>query len=246
MDKLPDVVKDRVSSAAKTAIEHAFTIALKTLSISDAPGNSDITILENSFNLQIGRAKRESWTQGLILGGTGALGGFLGTAGTIIEIPISTSLIMRDMLRSGISFGIGNQSELIAEALYLFTYGSDNPNDDAVDSAYFSARLAFQELIRESGHFIAAQGSKAILESLQKGSAPILIRLITKIAARFNVPLTEKVLAQSMPIVGALGGATINSLFADYYHKLAFYHFGIKNLELRYGTDLVQGIYLKK
>ncbi|SMG66457.1 conserved hypothetical protein, partial [methanotrophic bacterial endosymbiont of Bathymodiolus sp.] len=48
---------------------------------------------------------------------------------------------------------------------------------------------------------------------LSKESAPIVSKAINQIAARFSIPVSEKLAAQSIPIIGAFGGATINLLF---------------------------------
>ena len=40
---------------------------------------------------------------------------------------------------------------------------------------------------------------------LTQEGAPALIRLITQVATRFGIPVTEKVMAQSVPAIGAAG-----------------------------------------
>ena len=51
--------------------------------------------------------------------------------------------------------------------------------------------------------FIAERG---IVEQ----GAPILVRFIAQVASRFGAVVTQKVAAQALPIVGALGGAVVN------------------------------------
>jgi len=38
---------------------------------------------------------------------------------------------------------------------------------------------------------------------------PVLVRLIAQIASRFGVVVTQKLAAQAVPVIGALGGAAV-------------------------------------
>ena len=77
----------------------------------------------------------------------------------------------------------------------------------------------------------------------QKGlgahSVPVAARLISQIAARFGVVVSEKLAAQAAPILGAIGGATINAAFADHFQTLARGHFIVRRLEREHGASLV-------
>jgi hypothetical protein len=65
---------------------------------------------------------------------------------------------------------------------------------------------------------------------------PVLVRLVTQIAARFGVVVTQKFAAQAVPIVGALGGAAVNYAFIDHFQEIAREHFTVRRLERRYGA----------
>jgi hypothetical protein len=54
----------------------------------------------------------------------------------------------------------------------------------------------------------------------------------------FVVPVSEKLAAQSIPIIGAFGGATINLLFISYFQDLAHAHFSLRRLERNYTLRL--------
>jgi hypothetical protein len=73
--------------------------------------------------------------------------------------------------------------------------------------------------------------------------APALVRLITQIAARFSIPVTEKAAAQAVPIIGAAGGALINTLFIDHFQDAARGHFVVRRLEREYGPQAVRAAY---
>jgi hypothetical protein len=51
--------------------------------------------------------------------------------------------------------------------------------------------------------------------------------------------------AQAVPVIGALGGATINLLFVDHFQDVARGHFIIRRLEREYGKEEVQKEYTK-
>ena len=52
-----------------------------------------------------------------------------------------------------------------------------------------------------------------------------------------------KFAAQAVPIVGAAAGATLNTMFTDYYQDMARGHFIVRRLELKYGEDVVRTCY---
>jgi hypothetical protein len=70
-----------------------------------------------------------------------------------------------------------------------------------------------------------------------------LTRLISKIASRFGIAVSEKAAAQAVPIVGAIGGGLINALFMDHFQNTAEAHFSVRQLERVYGTDAVRTEY---
>jgi EcsC protein family len=73
----------------------------------------------------------------------------------------------------------------------------------------------------------------------------VLVRLLTQIASRFGVVVTQKFAAQAVPIVGALGGAAVNYAFIDHFQEIARGHFTVRRLERRYGKGAVRAAYEK-
>ncbi|MCQ7317336.1 EcsC family protein, partial [Salmonella enterica] len=72
-----------------------------------------------------------------------------------------------------------------------------------------------------------------------------LASLIEKVATRFGIVITEKMAAQAAPVIGALAGATLNTMFTDYYQDMARGHFIVKRLERKYGDELIKAEYIK-
>ena len=76
-------------------------------------------------------------------------------------------------------------------------------------------------------------------------AAPVLVRYIAQVGARFGFVVSQKLAAQSVPIIGGACGAAINYAFIDHFQRLARGHFIIRRLERRYGAATVRGEYEK-
>ena len=70
-----------------------------------------------------------------------------------------------------------------------------------------------------------------------------LARVIDGVASRFGVVITEKMAAQAAPVLGAVAGATLNTLFTSFYQDMARGHFTVLRLEQTYGEDEVAQAY---
>ena len=71
-----------------------------------------------------------------------------------------------------------------------------------------------------------------------------MVKLVNAVASRFSIPVSEKIIAQSIPAIGAIGGASINLLFIDHFQEMAKAHFTIRRLERAYGQDKIKQIYI--
>jgi hypothetical protein len=69
------------------------------------------------------------------------------------------------------------------------------------------------------------------------------VRLLTQVASRFGLVVTQKAAAQTIPVIGALGGAAINYAFIDHFQSVARGHFTVRRLERKYGRDIVFAAY---
>ena len=74
---------------------------------------------------------------------------------------------------------------------------------------------------------------------------PVLLRLINQLALRFEINVTEKLAAQAIPVLGAVGGAAINTMFIDHFQDMAHGHFIIRRLERGYSAEFIRGEYDK-
>jgi len=168
---------------------------------------------------------------------SGALGGFWGLPGLLIELPVSTVLMLRAI--AAVARKEGEDLET-AEArwacLEVFTLGGAGSRDDAAETGYYAVRASLARLVAEAAEFLAGRGA------VQEG-APLLIRLMTAVTSRFGMVVSEKALAEMVPLIGAAGGALINLLFISHFQAMAGGHFIVRRLERKYGPEAVQEEY---
>ncbi len=172
-----------------------------------------------------------------LAGLAGGVGGAFGLIALPVELPITTTVIMRSI--ADIARSEGENLRLVESrlaCLEVFAMGGPSDVDDAAESGYFAVRTALAQAVSEAAKYAA---KRAVVED----GAPVIVRLLAQIAARFNTVVGEKIVAQGVPIVGALGGATINVLFIEHFQDMARGHFIIRRLERKYGEDPVRAKY---
>ena len=70
-----------------------------------------------------------------------------------------------------------------------------------------------------------------------------IVKFVTQVAARFQIQVSEKAAAQSVPAIGALGGALVNYVFMDHFQNMARGHFTVRRLERTYSPELIEAKY---
>jgi hypothetical protein len=168
---------------------------------------------------------------------SGAVGGSLGIASTLIELPITTVVMLRSIAEIARMEGedLALPTSRLA-CLEVFALGGRGESDDEAETGYFAVRAALAKAIADAASFIAQRG-------IADQSAPVVLRLVSQIAARFGVAVSEKAAAQAIPVVGAFGGAAVNLLFMDHFQKMAHGHFTVRRLERKYGPELIRAEY---
>jgi hypothetical protein len=170
---------------------------------------------------------------------SGAVGGFFGLPGLIVELPISTTLMLRSIADIARSEGEDLSSvDTHLACITVFALGGRPRSDNAAEAAYYAVRAALTRTLSEAAEFIAQRG---IVEE----GTPIVIRVMANLASRFGVIVTDKVAAEMIPILGAVGGASINLLFISHFQSAARGHFIVRRLERKYGQELVKREYEK-
>jgi hypothetical protein len=113
------------------------------------------------------------------------------------------------------------------------------PQSDDSDEAYLALKTAVITSIRESGQFMARTAGVLLDRQLLDREAPQMIRLITYVADRLGIVITQKELGVLVPIAGAVLNSSINMAFQQVGHHTAKDYFRRLLLEDRYGEELV-------
>ena len=176
---------------------------------------------------------------------SGGIGGFFGLSALAIELPISTTIMLRSIADIANSQGHNlNKIETKIACLEVFSLGSSkSKTDDGAESAYFTARGAISLEMKLATDAVVGMSEKAIQDAIAKGNLPIFVKIIETIASRFGITVSEKLVAQAVPVIGAVGGASINLMFMNHFQDMAEGHFIVKRLEKKYGLEMVKSEY---
>ncbi|MFN2425239.1 MAG: EcsC family protein [Candidatus Binatia bacterium] len=178
------------------------------------------------------------WSHKLAVAMAGAAGGMFGLPALAVELPLSTTIMLRSIADIARSEGEAIKTmEAKLACIEVFALGGRQPGDDASESAYFAVRLALAKALSEAAQHLAGRGVTGT-------AVPAMVRFISQVAVRFGVPVSEKIVAQSLPVVGAAGGAVLNTLFIDHFQDMARGHFTVRRLERHYGAEVVRAAYL--
>ena len=169
--------------------------------------------------------------------GSGALGGFFGLPGVLLELPVTTGI----MLRSIADIAVSEEEDLAQlesrlACVEVFAFGGPREEDDAAETGYYSLRLAL------AFHF-SLVSQTLVQRGVAHQSLPFLVNMTRGIAARFGVAVSDKIALQMVPLIGAAGGALLNAIFVQHYQDMARGHFTVRRLERRYGTEAVRRAY---
>ena len=208
--------------------------------VRDATGKALMKALDLAVKSLGGKARLSSSDNfhKMAVATSGAIGGAFGIAALGVELPISTGLILRSIADIAASHGEDPRNiDTRLACLTVFALGSpkDSSDDDA-ESGYFAARTALASAVTEASRHLAQK-------TIAKGGAPPLVRLVTLIAARFGVVVSQKTAAQLVPVIGAAGGALINTIFIGHYQEMARGHFIVRQLERIHGEEPVRVAY---
>ena len=124
--------------------------------------------------------------------------------------------------------------------LEVLALGGKVESDVAEESYYYVMRSTLATAVTEATEYL----SKGLIQkAVTPEAAPPLIRAITMIAERFSIQITAKTVAQAVHVIGAAGGAIINTMFMDHFQDMAKGHFTVRRLERKYGRGRVKELY---
>lgn len=228
----------RLSSLIGTPIETAVKLLPRPLSrqahrLAQAAVGQAMDLALASLRHVQGSDPRDGLYRGLVAG-CGALGGALGLSGLLVDLPLSTTLMLRSIAEIARAEGEDlSHPEARLACLEVFALGGHAQSDDAAETGYYGICVALALPITQAACHLAEHG-------LAGRGAPVLVELIRAIGARFGVVVGQKTAVQLVPLIGAAGGAAVNLAFMSHFQEMARGHFVVRALERRYGRDLVQ------
>ncbi|GAA6196120.1 EcsC family protein [Pseudophaeobacter arcticus] len=143
----------------------------------------------------------------LISTAMGAAGGAAGLPGALVELPATTAFLLRTIQDAAAVEGFDpNAESVMFDCLRVFASAGPLARDDGSDTAFVSLRFSL--------------------------SGQALNQIIATVAPRLATAMGQKLAAQSVPILGAAAGATVNYVYCGYYHEVALVHFGLRRLAI--------------
>ena len=215
---LPDQMAQKISEVTQDALQKAADAAIFTMK--DVPGASSSNRLHKAS-----------------VAVSGGIGGMFGLSALAVELPISTTIMLRSIADIARSEGESiTDADVKLACIEVFALGGSSKADDAAESGYYALRAAMAKAVGDAAEYLATK-------TLTKEGAPVLVRFIATVAERFSIQVTEKVAAQAVPAIGAVGGALINTIFMNHFQDMAKGHFTVRRLEQKHGKETIERIY---
>jgi hypothetical protein len=218
---MPKFASDGVNKAVERAVFQCLNIAIGSIEL-------------RSKRLPAHRAPS------MLVAVTGGVSGFFGIAALPLELPVTTTLMLRAI--ADIARHHGEDLSTLEARLVcveVFALGAPAPQRRQGQRAHFGY-YASRALL---GRFTADASAILVERGVAKLSAPVVGSLVGEIAARYGPVVAERAAASALPLLGALGGATLNVIFMNHFQRVAQAHFVVRYLERRYGQSVVRELY---
>ena len=188
------------------------------------------------------------WGSSFLLAAEGAL---LGSATTLAEGIPGAQLVIPSLILTDVTSSMTLLSRHTCRIATTYGYSSRKPENlphlmaamapqaDTSDEGYLALKTAVVTSIRESGKFMARTAGVVLDRQVLEREAPQMIRLLTYVADRLGIVVTQKELGVLIPIAGAVLNSSINVAFQQVGHQTAKDYFRRIILEDRYGEELV-------
>lgn len=172
----------------------------------------DIAIL----GLPLGSGRRNGRVGAAVVGMSGAIGGFAGVAGFAPDAFVTTLSIMRSVAHIAQAEGEDLavlDSRLACLKVFASSLEGEVDRKSAPDVSYFITRSALQ--------------------------GRSLVMLLSEVAGRYGITLSQKLTLQAVPLVGAVSGAGLNLAYMAHYRAIARAIFVIRRLQRKYSCKTV-------
>ncbi len=165
---LPAQVSLSLNDMTRTALEKSLEGAIFTL---------------NSRKSSIPFNKRHKFFAGL----SGALGGVFGFTAITIELPLSTTIMLRSIADIARFHG-ENLSHASTKMACLEVFALSDNAKHGSETGYYAIRSILAKVLADAS-------AQLTPPSISKESAPLVSKAINQIAARFSIPVSEKLAA---------------------------------------------------
>jgi hypothetical protein len=206
--KIPAGWQARVEEAADLALRQSYELASVTVADPDA---------DSWLNRALSWTQGERWHQ-IATGVTGAVGGFGGLTTALMELPVTTTLILRSIQEIAAAYGEDLGDEAVrAQCLAVFGFAGPLTEDDDTETGLFATRLIL--------------------------TGATVSEILKVVLPRFGIVVGEKLLAQATPVLGAAVAATLNTTFTGYYQTMAHVHFRLRKFERQHDAGQVRACF---
>lgn len=186
LDRLPEPVRANMLSATENALHVATRAAARS---------RDIV------------ADQPPWANRAVTTTMGAMGGVGGLPGALVELPLTTTMLLRAIQAEAARQGFDPATKSVQfDCVHVFSAAGPLAQDDGSDTSFLTLRLAL------TGH--------------------ALEKMIATVAPKLAAALSQKLAAQTLPVLGAVAGASTNYIFTKYYQEMAHVHFGLRRLAI--------------
>ena len=184
LEQLPGNVRDGLTGATERALR---------LSVQAAQGSRRAVPDQNE------------WVNAAVTTAMGAAGGFGGLPGALIELPATTTMLLRAIQGVAAETGFDPATQSVQfDCVRVFSAAGPLDFDDGADLGFLSVRMTLT------------------------GGA--MQKLIATVAPKLATALGQKLAAQTVPVLGAVAGAGTNYVYTRYYQQIAHVHFGLRRL----------------
>ena len=225
MARMPNIAQEKIDDATQAALKKCLRLALRTMGRASVEG------------VMLPPEKPHNLMHKLAVATTGAAGGAFGLFALPVELPVTTTLMFRSICDIARSEGEDiHQIETQLQCLMVLGMGGASSADDAADLGYFIVRGSLAQGVSKATSELATKGLSG------HGSAALL-KFLHTVASRFSVQVSEQVAAKSIPAIGAVLGAMVNTVFIDHFQQMAHGPFTVRRLERQYGQLAVERAY---
>lgn len=213
---MPQIASDRLNDLVRSTILQCLELAIDSLDEVPSPPST--------------------WLSSTMAGITGGISGAFGWIALPVELPLTTTLMLRSI--ADIARHQGEDLSGVAGRLAcmeVFALGG-NRAENKMNIGYYAARAFLARLTGEASAYLLERG-------VAGASAPVVTSFVTEVSSRFGIVVSDRVAAGALPVLGALGGATVNVIFMDHFQRIAEGHFTIRRLERQYGDEAIQRRY---